>query len=285
VNPPPYIRTSAIVQRCSARRGWTFGGRAGHGRAHPGERRILTADQDPEPARRTACAERYSNLNARHAAWFGLSMWIAAIACLALFARGDFLGPMNFTLLESWFIGAGCVGVPILAARLLGRWLTPAACMAGGAACAACTILLTVLFATGQLRAPVIVAAFWLILPEALAIHLVNAADSMTRTDSAVAAALEQARSERDRDVQGAFAAGLLAAHDALTEKGEVAEQVEELLDSSTEEIAAMSERLLRELDGRRVRDARPGHGLRLVRDADELVRQQRRAPPGPAHG
>jgi hypothetical protein len=227
---------------------------------------MTVTDEGADRADQRGVAAWYLSIEPRHAGMFGIALWIAAVATLVLYTHGAPLSIMSFTLIECWLIGTGCLGVPILAARLFGCTLTPGRCLTAAIALAAVAIMLTALIGAGQLQAAPITAAFGLIIPEALAIHMANAADSLTRQRAAVAAARQEERAVYERDVRAAFTAGIRAAHKTMAAQDE---QIDELLGSDTAQIARLSDAFLTELDARQMR--RSGQSryvpLRLVTD------------------
>lgn len=118
----------------------------------------------------------------RHAAAGGVALWAASCAVLAAHCSGLALtDPVRFAMLDSWLIGLGCLGCPLLALRAMGRWLTPSSCWLIAAFCFAIALLLTVLTVTGAVHFHTLDATFAVILPEAAAIQAVNAADAERR--------------------------------------------------------------------------------------------------------
>jgi hypothetical protein len=221
------------------------------------------SDQSRRPGRR-GFADWYVGIEPRRAGWFGLTFWASAVGALVLYTHSTLLGIMGFTLLECWLIGTGCLGVPLLVTRLLGNRLTANACKLIGAASATAALLLTGLIAFGQLQVAPITAAFIVIMPEALAIHMINGLDTLTRIKQAVTAARAEERAIRDRDVKAAYVAALHAAFEALQgDRG----HVDELLSTSTGNIQKLTSEFLEELDARRARHADPRNRvpLRLV--------------------
>lgn len=133
-----------------------------------------TAD-DPQPP---TFIERLLDRSPRATWSTGIALWGASAIALALHANHLALpDPVRFSMLDSWLIGLGCLGCPVLALRSLGRHLTLAACVFIGGIMFTCALLLTALILTGQMHPTPIDASFGLILPEALGIHAVNAAD------------------------------------------------------------------------------------------------------------
>lgn len=151
----------------------------------------------------------YVGIEPQRAGAFGGCMWTLAAIALVLFVHGDFLGPTGFTLFECWMIGSGCLGAPLLVSRLLGRALRPGMCLVFSALLAGAAILLTILFGTGQLHVDVLVEAFALIMPESMAIHLVNAADTLTRVEIAVEQARAEERARGDKRLEAALTAAM----------------------------------------------------------------------------
>lgn len=225
----------------------------------------MSNDDEPsdQPGRRNF-ADWYVSIEPRRAGWFGLTFWAGAIGALVLYTHSALIGIMGFTLLECWLIGTGCLGVPLLVTRLLGNRLTATACKLIGAASATAALMLTGLIAFGQLQVAPITAAFTVIMPEALAIHMLNGFDTLTRIEKAVAAARAEERAIRDRDVKAATVAALHAAFEALQADRD---HVDELLSTSTGNIQKLTSEFLDELDARRALHADPRKRvpLRLV--------------------
>lgn len=127
-------------------------------------------------------AEQSVQLFSDHSLRIGVSLWIAAIACLILYANGVMHSdPGRFTMIESWLIGLGCIGVPILPMRLLGRYLNPLTCIVASGCLFAGAAVFTSIIISGMLPLSPIVSTFVLIIPEALAIHAANAAIVLVR--------------------------------------------------------------------------------------------------------
>ena len=257
----------------------------------------LSVDDEPsDQPRRRSFTEWYVGLDPRRAGWIGLIFWTGAIVALVVYTHSAILGIMGFTLVECWLVGGGCLGAPILVTRLLGKRLTKATCNLIAAACACIALLLTALIGSGHLEVAPITGAFIVIMPEALAIHMVNAVDTFTRIEAAVEAVRIEERAMRDRDVKAAYSAALCAAFKALQGPRE---QVEDLLSTSTGNIAQLTEELIDELDERRARRMRGDSGrrnnlLRLVdrtgseqsiHSAATIDQQPSEGPDAPDHG
>ena len=189
-----------------------------------------------DPSQKQDCETRViglvEHLTGRAAGLVAALLWSAAVVCLILYAHSRILGPTDFSMVESWLIGLGCIGAPIVALRLLGRFLTPVTALCVAGMLTACAGMLTVLVVTGQIRVAPIVAIFALILPEAGAIHAVNAADSQVK--------IEQARRRgRLEGLALAEQAQLRRAEDLCVVKGMPREAVENLYRAVTAELAA----------------------------------------------
>jgi hypothetical protein len=155
---------------------------------------VSSAGQEPAPPPIT-WPERLL-IRSPRATWStGAALWGAGALALALHANHVALpDPVRFSMLDSWLIGLGCLGCPVLALRALGRRLTPTACLFIGGIMFAFAVMLTALILAGEMHPAPLDATFGLILPEALGIHAVNAADVELR-----AARREQAAYQRGR--------------------------------------------------------------------------------------
>ena len=82
---------------------------------------VSSAGEEPAPPLIT-WPERLVERSPR-ATWFtGLAFWGAASVALALHAYHLALpDPVRFSMVDSWLIGLGCLGCPVLALRTLGR--------------------------------------------------------------------------------------------------------------------------------------------------------------------
>jgi hypothetical protein len=138
---------------------------------------VSSAGAEPVPLP-TTWPERLIGRSPR-ATWItGAALWGGSALAFSLHAYHLALpDPVRFSMLESWAIGLGCLGCPVLALRFLGKRLTPTACLFIGAIMFAFAVLLTVLTLAGEMHPDPLDATFGLILPEALGIHAVNAAD------------------------------------------------------------------------------------------------------------
>lgn len=122
--------------------------------------------------------ERALNYARRHATVGGLLLWAAAGAVFAVHATGVGLpDPTRFAMLDSWLIGLGCVGCPLMAVRDLGRRINLQVFAMISVFCVALAILLTALILGGSLRDNTLDDTFALILALAGAIQLFNAYD------------------------------------------------------------------------------------------------------------
>ena len=162
---------------------------------------------DPQPPADGHAAKR----NARRISLMTIGFWVIAIAILILRATSAHVGvndSLYFATAEMWLIGAGCVGAPVFALRVLGRHLSPACCMhismllAGGAI--AYTALLPAIH-------PAPLTAMLVLLPLlAGAIQCANASDALGREQAAEARGIAGARE--------AFAIERAALEDQITE-------------------------------------------------------------------
>jgi hypothetical protein len=155
---------------------------------------VSSAGKKPAPPP-TTWPERLIERNPRTTWSTGLALWGASALALALHAHHvAFPDPVRFSMLDSWLIGLGCLGCPVLALRALGKWLTPTTCLFIGAIMFALALLLTALTLTGEMHPAPLDATFGLILPEALGIHAVNAADVELRASRREQAAYREGR-------------------------------------------------------------------------------------------
>jgi hypothetical protein len=125
----------------------------------------------------------------------GLTFWGGAAVALVLHANGLALpDATRFALLECWLISLGSLCCPALAMRGLGCRVTVYACVLIGAVCFAVAVLLTALTLAGEMRPHAINGTFGLILPLALGLHAINAADVERRGTRERACAYQQGR-------------------------------------------------------------------------------------------
>jgi hypothetical protein len=223
----------------------------------------MGTDEPSDQDRRRTLAERYADTSSRTAGVLGAATWGAAAISLVLYGHRWFLGGTDFTLTECLLIGAGCLGAPVFVAQLLNaRRITPLACTVAALLLGVVTALLAILIAVGQLRTSVLVTAFVIIMPEAGAIHALNAAHALTRRNRAVEVALEnqqaahdyalaQAVVDRERDIRAAYLAGITTAHDY---ERDAADHVRALLAAPTDGLerayAALGDELLARTGG-----------------------------------
>lgn len=143
----------------------------------------------------------------RHARTVGLTLWAAAGTVFALHASGTaFPDSTRFAMLDSWLIGLGCLGCPLMALRDLERRINLQVFGAVTVFCVALATLLTALILGGALRGDTVDDIFALILPLAPAIQALNATDGEVHArrreaaahqagrEDAVAAQVDQAR-------------------------------------------------------------------------------------------
>lgn len=133
----------------------------------------------------------------RHATTAGILLWAGAGAAYAIHAtRTGLPDPTRFAMLESWLIGLGCIGCPLLPLRALARRVRLQAFQAVALVFAALTILLTGLILGGALHYNTLDATFAVILPLAVAIQAVNAADAETHAQRREQASYRAARED-----------------------------------------------------------------------------------------
>ena len=138
---------------------------------------VSSAGEEPAPPQST-WPGRLIERSPRATWGAGLALWGASALALALHAYNiAFPDPTRFSMLDSWLIGLGCLGCPILAMRAAGRRLTTTACFFVSGVTFALAALLTGLTLVGEMHPKPLDATFGLILPLALAIHAFNAAD------------------------------------------------------------------------------------------------------------
>lgn len=155
---------------------------------------VSSAGEEPAPPLPT-WPERLIERSPRATWGAGLTLWGIGALLFALHAYHLALpDPVRFSMLDSWVIGLGCLGCPVLALRALGRHLTPNACLFIGGVCLAIAALLTGLTLVGEMHPKPMNATFGLILPLALGIHAVNAADVEMRAARRERAAYQSGR-------------------------------------------------------------------------------------------
>lgn len=140
---------------------------------------MAPSSESSQPTRPSTRLERLIQASP-HLAWIvGAAFWVGGILALILHAVGVALcDATTFAILDTWLIGLGCLGCPILAIRTLRRRLTPYVYMLIGAVAAACALLLTILTEIGEMHPDTLDVTFALMLLLAGGIHAVNAADT-----------------------------------------------------------------------------------------------------------
>jgi hypothetical protein len=170
---------------------------------------VSTAGSGPQPPQ-SSFPERLITIQPRRAWLVGLTLWGSAALALALHAYGLALpDPTRFAVLECWLLSLGCLGCPILAMRAPGRHLTVYTCVLIGAVSFTIAVLLTALTLVGEMRPHAISGTFGLILPLALGLHAINAADVERRGTREHAAAYQAARIDALTDTLDARYAAL----------------------------------------------------------------------------
>lgn len=134
----------------------------------------------------------------RRNAWvIGLGLWAAAGIVFGVHASGAALpDPTRFAMLDSWLIGLGCLGCPLLPLRALARRYNLQAFILVAVFCAALAIMQTALILSGLLHYNTLDATFALILPLAAAIQPFNAADAELHARSREAVAYRLGRQD-----------------------------------------------------------------------------------------
>jgi hypothetical protein len=130
---------------------------------------------------------RALHLGPRSGALLGLGFWLAAWAALGLHVAhaAGLGGGLVFGTVEVWLLTGACLGLPVMALRILGSHLTPHTCVLIGASLAACMVGLTILYATGSFTPRPLNAAVGLLLTGGMAMRCFNAADALRSLDAA----------------------------------------------------------------------------------------------------
>jgi hypothetical protein len=134
----------------------------------------LPAPCDPVRGR----LQRAINHSRHRARTIGLALWAAALAVFAVHTTGiGIADPTHFSMLDSWLIGLGCIGCPIMVLRDLAARINLQVFEVVAVFCTALAMLLTALILGGALHYNTLDATFALILPLAAAIQATNAYD------------------------------------------------------------------------------------------------------------
>lgn len=129
-------------------------------------------------------AEIATGITNRRAGSIGVVFWAVGILALVLYATNVITSDLDFAMIDTWAIGAGCVGSPILALRLFGRTLTPYVSVLVGCCSFVAAAVLTALTAIGQMRPGALTITFSLVLFLALGTHALNSADIALKQDA-----------------------------------------------------------------------------------------------------
>ena len=192
-----------------------------------------------------------------------LGCWLAAITVLVLHANGEAVRGANaFMLTDSWLIGLGCIGVPVLVLNLLGRHMTPRTLELIAAACFTGALIVTIFVGTGQSQMQPWTAVFVLILLLAMGIHTLNGAYALDRRRRIADQVRAEEREKHDEDVHAAYLAGLIDAHAALQKRSE---DLEKVLDMPTEELVGLSAALAEEIGSRHATRANRTAGAQIL--------------------
>lgn len=206
-----------------------------------------------------------------------LTCWLAAITTLVLYAnRIGLRSTTGFMLTDSWLIGAGSIGVPVLMLGFLGRRLTPRTLELIAAMCITAAIAVTVFVGTGQAHLGGWTACFLLILTLAPGVQAINGAYGLHRRQQIAEQVRAEEGASRERDVREAFLAGILAAKQAQDKR---AEELEANLDLPTGELEVMSDAYIRELEQRRARHTGRGRKANI-----HLIHSRSLPPTGSEH-
>lgn len=215
-----------------------------------------TGESDPHPK---SILGRLTDRRPRLAAALGLGFWIAALTALILHA--NHIGPRglaSFVFTDAWLIGAGSIGVPVLGLNLLGPRLSVRVLELLAAASFVAAIIVTVFVCAGQSRMETWTAAFVFIMPLAMGIQALNGAYGLDRRQAIAdrvraeerakaAAALAEAKRERDAAVEDAYVAALAKAfHVQHARAGEL----RSILNSETEDLTEACARIREEEPG-----------------------------------
>lgn len=225
-----------------------------------------TSDDDQRPR---SILGRLTDRRPRLAGGIGLGFWISAVAVLIL--RANHIGPRNpaaFVLAETWLVGGGSIGVPVLILNFLGPRLSIRTLELIGAACFAAAAIVTVFVATGQSRMDTWTSAFILIMPLAMGIQAVNGAYGLDKRAAIArriraeerakaALALAEAKKERDGAVEDAALVGLVKAFEVQHAR---ASEIRNVLNADTEDLSAACALLTEELADRHARHVVNGH-------------------------
>lgn len=147
----------------------------------------MTAIEYDAAFERPAFLARLLHLGPRSGALLGLGFWFAAWAVLGLHVAhaAGLGGGLVFVTTEVWLLTGACLGIPVMALRVLGIHLTPPACVVIGSALSAAMVALTVLYASGTLRPRPANAMAGLILCSGMAMRCFNAAEALRAMRSA----------------------------------------------------------------------------------------------------
>lgn len=215
-----------------------------------------TDESDPQPK---SILGRLTEGRPRLTAFLGLGFWAAAITVLILHSNNT--GPRSlaaFAFSDAWLIGAGSIGVPVLTLNLLGPRLSVRSLELIGAACFTSAAFITIFVVAGQSHMAAWTALFLAIMPLAMGIQAVNGAYGLERRQmiadrvraeerAKAAAALEEARRERDAAVEDAYLGGLAKAFHVQHAR---AGQLPSILNSETEDLTEACARIREEVPG-----------------------------------
>lgn len=225
-----------------------------------------TTDDDPRPR---SILGRLTDRRPRLASGIGLGFWVGAITVLILHA--NHIGPQGlatFMFVDSWLIGAGCIGVPVLILNLLGPRLSVRALEMIGGACFTGAVIVTAFVCAGQTRMETWTAVFILIMLLAMGIHALNGAYGLDKREmiarqvraeeqAKAALALAEAKRERDAAVEDAHLLGIARSFQVQHAR---ATELNNVLSSDTEDLSAACALLQEELHGRHSRHVVNGH-------------------------
>lgn len=219
-----------------------------------------TSDDDQQPR---SILGRLADRWPRTAAATSACCWLGAITALILHAHHITIrSETAFGLDDAWLIGAGSIGVPVLALNILGPRLSVRSLELIAAFCFAAAAIVTVFVAAGQSHMGTWTAIFICIMPLAMGIQAFNGAYGLDKRAAIArriraeerekaALALAEAKKERDAAVEDAYLLGLAKAFGVQHAR---AAEVSNVLKADTEDLSAACALLQEELVGRQAR-------------------------------
>lgn len=229
----------------------------------------LDSDAGDEEPRPQSVLGRLTDQRPRLSGAIGLTFWISAVATLILWANHT--APQSLTgfmFTESWLVGGGSMGAPVLMFTMLGKRLSVRALELIAAAAFTGAAIVTAFVAAGRASMQPWTAVFTLILLLAMGIDAANGAYGLDRRAliarrvreeerQRTALLLAEAKRERDAAVEDAFLAGIIKSFEAQHAR---TAELSSVLASDTEDLSTACAILREELNGRHVRHAVNGH-------------------------